>query len=182
MTENRSDAPLREDIRQLGGLLGSTIHEQSGEHVYHTVEEIRGLAKEARAGDAASARALEERLGELPDELIVPVVRAFSQFLNLANIAEQHHRVRRSRAWVRDTETGPLRGSLEEFFKRMQPAGNGDDLHATIASLDIELVLTAHPTEVMRRSLLQKYNRIAELLDQGDRLDPTPEEIEEVHQ
>ncbi|MEX0386926.1 phosphoenolpyruvate carboxylase [Spiribacter onubensis] len=182
MSENRSDAPLREDIRQLGGLLGSTIHEQSGEHVYQTVEEIRGLAKEARAGDAEAARALEERLGELPDELIVPVVRAFSQFLNLANIAEQHHRVRRSRAWVRDTETGPLRGSLEEFFKRMQPTGNSDDLHAAIANLDIELVLTAHPTEVMRRSLLQKYNRIAELLDQGDRLDPTPEEIEEVHQ
>ena len=182
MSENRSDAPLREDIRQLGGLLGSTIHEQSGEHVYQTVEEIRGLAKEARAGDAEAARALEERLGELPDELIVPVVRAFSQFLNLANIAEQHHRVRRSRAWVRDTETGPLRGSLEEFFKRMQPTGNSEDLHAAIANLDIELVLTAHPTEVMRRSLLQKYNHIAELLDQGDRLDPTPEEIEEVHQ
>ncbi len=182
MSENRSDAPLREDIRQLGGLLGSTIHEQSGEHVYQTVEEIRGLAKEARAGDTEAARALEERLGELPDELIVPVVRAFSQFLNLANIAEQHHRVRRSRAWVRDTETGPLRGSLEEFFKRMKPTGNGEDLHAVIANLDIELVLTAHPTEVMRRSLLQKYNHIAELLDQGDRLDPTPEEIEEVHQ
>ena len=182
MSENRSDAPLREDIRQLGGLLGSTIHEQSGAHVYDTVEEIRGLAKQARTGDSDAARALEARLGELPDEMIVPVVRAFSQFLNLANIAEQHHRVRRSRAWVRDTETGPLRGSLEEFFKRMQPAASGADLHATITGLDIELVLTAHPTEVMRRSLLQKYNRIAELLDQGDRLDPTPEEIEEVHQ
>jgi len=104
MSENRSDAPLREDIRQLGGLLGSTIHEQSGAHVYETVEEIRGLAKSARAGDEAAARALEKRLGELPDELIVPVVRAFSQFLNLANIAEQHHRIRRSRAWVWETD------------------------------------------------------------------------------
>jgi phosphoenolpyruvate carboxylase len=182
MSDNRSDAPLREDIRQLGGLLGSTIHEQSGAHVYETVEDIRSLAKSARAGDEAAARALEKRLGELPDELIVPVVRAFSQFLNLANIAEQHHRIRRSRAWVRDTRTGPLRGSLEEFFKRMDAAGNTGALHETIANLDIELVLTAHPTEVMRRSLLQKYNHIADLLGQGDRLDPTPEEIEEVHQ
>jgi phosphoenolpyruvate carboxylase len=182
MTENRSDAPLREDIRQLGGLLGSTIHDQSGERIYATVEEVRGLAKEARAGDPEAAKALERRLGELPDELIVPVVRAFSQFLNLANIAEQHHRVRRSRAWIRDQETGPLRGSLEEFFKRMLPDTDPADLHASVANLDIELVLTAHPTEVMRRSLLQKYNRIAELLGQGDRLDPTPEEIEEVHQ
>ncbi len=182
MSENRSDAPLREDIRQLGGLLGSTIHDQSGDAVYQTVEEIRGLAKDARAGDQASARALEKRLGDLPDDMIVPVVRAFSQFLNLANIAEQHHRVRRSRAWVRDPETGPLRGSLEEFFARMLPVTDPAELHRSIATLDIELVLTAHPTEVMRRSLLQKYNRIAELLDQGDRLDPTPEEIEEVHQ
>ena len=182
MSENRSDAPLREDIRQLGGLLGSTIHEQSGDRVYETVEEIRGLAKSARAGDEAAARALEKRLAELPDELIVPVVRAFSQFLNLANIAEQHHRIRRSRAWVRDTQTGPLRGSLEEFFKRMEVSGHNDALHETVTGLDIELVLTAHPTEVMRRSLLQKYNHIADLLDQGDRLDPTPEEIEEVHQ
>jgi len=182
MSDDRSDAPLREDIRQLGGLLGSTIHEQSGAHVYETVEDIRSLAKSARAGDEAAARALEKRLGELPDELILPVVRAFSQFLNLANIAEQHHRIRRSRAWVRDTRTGPLRGSLEEFVKRMDAAGNTGALHETIANLDIELVLTAHPTEVMRRSLLQKYNHIADLLGQGDRLDPTPEEIEEVHQ
>jgi len=109
MSENRSDRPLREDIRQLGGLLGSTLHDQDGERIYDTVEEIRGLAKDARAGDADSARALEQRLGALPDEHIVPVVRAFSQFLNLANIAEQHHRVRRSRAWVRDPETGPSR-------------------------------------------------------------------------
>ena len=182
MSDSRNDAPLREDIRQLGGLLGSTIHEQAGENVYETIEEVRGLAKEARAGNGEAGRALEKRLGDLPDEMIVPVVRAFSQFLNLANIAEQHHRIRRSRAWVRDPETGPLRGSLEEFFKRMLPHTNPADLHATVANLDIELVLTAHPTEVMRRSLLQKYNRIAELLDQGDRLDPTPEEIEEVHQ
>lgn len=182
MSENRSDAPLREDIRQLGGLLGSTIHEQAGETVYETIEEVRGLAKDARAGDGAAAEALEKRLGELPDEMIVPVVRAFSQFLNLANIAEQHHRVRRSRAWVRDPETGPLRGSLEEFFKRMLPDTEPDDLYNTIAHLDIELVLTAHPTEVMRRSMLQKYNHIAGLLDEGDRVDPTPEEIEEVHQ
>ncbi len=182
MNENRSDARLREDIRQLGGLLGSTIHDQAGASVYETIEEIRGLAKDARAGDNAAAKALESRLGALPDDLIVPVVRAFSQFFSLANIAEQHHRVRRSRAWVRDPETGPLRGSLEEFFKRMTPEVSADQLHETIRNLDIELVFTAHPTEVMRRSLLKKYNRIAELLDQSDRLDPTPEEIEEVHQ
>ncbi|PWG63116.1 phosphoenolpyruvate carboxylase [Sediminicurvatus halobius] len=182
MSDHRTDAPLREDIRQLGGLLGSTLHEQDGEAVYRVVEDIRTLAKDARAGVDGAAEALEHRLGELPDEMIMPVVRAFSQFLNLANIAEQHHRVRRSRAWLRDPESTPLRGSLEEFFARTRESVDPEALHATVRDLDIELVLTAHPTEVMRRSLLQKYNRIADLLDQGDRLDPTPEEIEEVHQ
>ncbi|WP_435103398.1 phosphoenolpyruvate carboxylase [Arhodomonas sp. AD133] len=182
MPESRTDAPLREDIRQLGGLLGSTLYEQAGEDVYHVVEEVRRLAKEARAGDGDAAAELERTLAELPDELIMPVVRAFSQFLNLANIAEQHHRVRRSRAWLRDPDSSPLRGSLEESFARLGAEVDGETLYRAVGELSIELVLTAHPTEVSRRTMLQKYNRIANLLDHQDRLDPTPEEIEEVHQ
>lgn len=182
MTEKRTDAPLREDIRQLGGLLGSTLYEQQGEEFYRIVEEIRRLSKDARAGDEAAAAELERQLGELPDELIMPVVRAFSQFLNLANIAEQHHRVRRSRAWLRDPDSAPLRGSLEEVFDRLLPEVGPERLLETVRQLSIELVLTAHPTEVSRRSLLQKYNRIADLLDRQDRVDPIPDEIEEVHQ
>ncbi|MQM38466.1 Phosphoenolpyruvate carboxylase [wastewater metagenome] len=182
MNDKRTDAPLREDIRQLGGLLGSTLYEQAGESVFHVVEEVRRLSKEARAGDAEAAQALERMLAELPDEHIMPVVRAFSQFLNLANIAEQHHRVRRSRTWLRDPDSAPLRGSLEESFERLSGEVDGERLHQAVCDLSIELVLTAHPTEVSRRTLLQKYNRIAELLDQQDRLDPIPEEIEEVHQ
>jgi len=182
MQEKRSDAPLREDIRQLGGLLGSTLYEQGGERLYNAVEDIRRLSKDARSGVDGASEALEQRLSQLPDDLIMPVVRAFSQFLNLANIAEQHHRVRRSRAWLRDPDSAPLRGSLEEVFDRLQPNVDSDDLYQTVCNLDIELVLTAHPTEVSRRSLLQKYNHIAHLLENQDRLDPTPDEIEEVYQ
>jgi phosphoenolpyruvate carboxylase len=182
MTEKRTDAPLREDIRQLGGQLGSTLLEQGGEELYQRVEEIRRLSKDARAGVEGAADALERMLVELPDEQIMPVVRAFSHFLNLANIAEQHHRVRRSRAWQRDPDSAPLRGSLQEGFERVVAEHDPDSVYETVCGLDIELVLTAHPTEVSRRSLLQKFNRIADLLDQQDRLDPTPEEIEEVHQ
>ena len=182
MKEKRTDAPLREDIRQLGGLLGSTLYEQGGEQLYRIVEDIRRLSKDARAGVDGAAGELESRLNELPDDLIMPVVRAFSHFLNLANIAEQHHRVRRSRAWLRDPESRPLRGSLEESFERLLEDVDRDQLFETACGLGIELVLTAHPTEVSRRSLLQKYNNIAHLLDQQDRLDPTPDEIEEVHQ
>ena len=182
MKEKRTDAPLREDIRQLGGLLGNTLYEQGGERLYNAVEDIRRLSKDARAGVDGASEALEQRLAQLPDDLIMPVVRAFSQFLNLANIAEQHHRVRRSRAWLRDPDSAPLRGSLEEVFDRLQPNVDGEALYETVCNLDIELVLTAHPTEVSRRSLLQKYNHIAHLLEDQDRVDPTPDEIEEVHQ
>ncbi|MDZ7809161.1 MAG: phosphoenolpyruvate carboxylase [Arhodomonas sp.] len=121
MDEKRTDAPLREDIRQLGGLLGSTLHDQWRSSSTTLVEEVRRLAKDARAGRrGAAAGARDATSRARTDGIIMPVVRAFSQFLNLANIAEQHHRVRRSRAWRRDPQAAPLRGSLEEAFERLR--------------------------------------------------------------
>jgi len=181
MSSQDSDAALRDDIRLLGEMLGETLKEQEGTALFDTVERIRALAKQARAGEAEAAEALEQELGSLDPAQIMPVARAFSQFLNLANIAEQHHRVRRSREWARTPEVDPLKGSLEEAFPRLL-AGETDPeaLHEAACNLDIELVLTAHPTETQRRTLLQKYNRIARLLDSRDRLDLTPDETEEV--
>lgn len=174
-----TDGPLREDIRQLGDLLGDTLREQGGPDLFDTVERIRSLAKDARQGDDQAAKELDAELTGLPEEMIMPVVRAFSHFLNLANIAEQHHRVRRSRAWLRDPESRPLRGSLEEAFGRLGEDLNPDTLHRAVCEQEIGLVLTAHPTEITRRTLIQKHNRIAELLDLQDRLDLTPDEMEE---
>ncbi len=174
-----TDGPLREDIRQLGELLGETLREQGGAELLETVERIRSLAKDARQGDAQADRQLDAELTGLRDDMIMPVVRAFSHFLNLANIAEQHHRVRRSRAWLRDPESRPLRGSLEEAFGRLGDDLNPDTLHQAVCEQQIGLVLTAHPTEITRRTLIQKHNRIAELLDLQDRLDLTPDEQEE---
>ena len=171
-----ADQPLREDIRELGELLGEVIREQGGEPLFNTVETVRRLAKQARAGDDDAARELEETLTGLEDERIMPVVRAFSHFLNLANIAEQHHRVRRSRAWARAPDSGPLRGSLEEGFERVAATTEPDDLYAAVCSMQVGLVLTAHPTEVTRRTLLQKHNNIASTLETQDRQDLTPEE------
>jgi len=182
MPGRRTDAPLREDIRLLGQLLGDTLKEQGGQSLYETVESIRALSKEARSGNTAASGKLERELQALPDEMIMPVVRAFSQFLNLANIAEQHHRVRRSRAWLKDPDSEPLRGSLEEAFDRLTAELDADQLYETLCNLNIELVLTAHPTEVTRRTLLQKYNRIADLLEHQDRVDATPDETEHVLQ
>jgi len=170
-------APLRDDVRTLGALLGQVLREQEGQATYETVEQVRALSKSARAGAADAAAALTTLLADLPVDQAIPVARAFAQFLSLANIAEQHHRTRRRRDYQRDPDAKPQRASLQEAFARLLAAGVAPEkLHQTIAALDVELVLTAHPTEVVRRTVLQRHNRIAELLAARDRTDLTPAE------
>src|SRR5262245_8507079 len=94
--------PLRDDVRLLGELLGDTIRTQESEHLLATVERVRALAKSARGGNDSNFRALSDDLSEMPSDEALPIARAFAQFLHLANIAEQHHRVRRRRAYQRD--------------------------------------------------------------------------------
>jgi phosphoenolpyruvate carboxylase len=106
---------------------------------------------------------------------MVAVGRAFEHFLTFANIAEQHHRIRRRRDYEAEGSP-PQRGSMAEGLARLRAAGvSADDLHAAVCDLRIELVLTAHPTQVIRRTLLQRHRRIAELLGAMDR-GPTPVE------
>ena len=110
----------------------------------------------------------------MPVDAAIPLARAFTHFLNLANVAEQHHRVRRRRAYLRDPGSRPQRGSSEETFGRLVAGGVAPAaLHEAVCALEIELVLTAHPTEVSRRTLIQKHNRVAMLLAEGDRPDLT---------
>src|SRR5262245_43604894 len=85
---------LRDDVRTLGSLLGEVLREQAGHTLYERVEQVRALAKRARAGDEKAAESLSNVLGELPVGEALPVARAFSLFLQLANIAETHHRLR----------------------------------------------------------------------------------------
>jgi phosphoenolpyruvate carboxylase len=171
--------PLREDVRLLGELLGDTLRALEGEALFARVEEARALAKRAHTGDEAAFESLADRLSEMPIAAAVPIARAFSHFLTLANIAEQHHRVRRRRDYARDRVHAPQPGSCAEAFARWRrdglPAGT---LAAAVRSLRIELVLTAHPTEVVRRTLLQTHRRIADVLAVRDRTDLTPEESE----
>jgi phosphoenolpyruvate carboxylase len=169
--------PLRDDVRLLGELLGETIRTQAGEHVFATVERVRALAKRGRAGNDGDFRVLADELSRMPVGDALPVARAFAHFLHLANIAEQHHRVRRRREYLRDPSAAPQRGSCEDGFARLIAAGiTPERLHASVSALRVELVLTAHPTEVQRRRLVQKYNRIAAALAQRDRPDLTAPE------
>lgn len=173
--------PLRDDVRLLGELLGATLREQEGDALFQTVERVRALSKSARSGDDADFQTLAEELARLPVEAAVPVARAFAHFLNLANIAEQHHRTRRRRAYQRNPHAGPQRGSCEDAFARLLSDGiTPDRLFHAVCALRIELVLTAHPTEVVRRTLVQKHNRIAGVLALRDRPDLTPLEDEQL--
>ena len=173
--------PLRDDVRLLGDLLGETLKVHAGERVFATVERVRALAKRARGGDEESFDLLATELATLPVEEALPVARAFAPFLHLANIAEQHHRIRRRRDYQRDLASSPQPGSCEEAFARLIAGGlEPARLHEAVSTLRIELVLTAHPTEVARRTLVQKYNRIAAALAVNDRPDLTPVELDEV--
>src|SRR4051812_37059147 len=172
---------LRDDVRMLGGILGETLRQREGAELYETVERVRALSKSGRAGSDRDLDAVAGLLRELPVESTVPIARAFSHFLTLANIAEQHHRVRRRRAYQHDPSAPPQGGSCEETFARLLEGGvSADELHAATASLRIELVLTAHPTTITRRTLIQKHLRIAGALARQDRVDITAPERQEI--
>lgn len=154
----------------LGELLGETLRAREGSALFDAVETLRRLAKAARQQDEHALAELEAPLRALPLTMAVPIARAFSHFLTLANIAEQHHRVRRRRDYLLDPGAPPQRGSLADTFARLLKAGvAADALHRSVVSLRIEIVLTAHPTAITRRTLAAKHVRIAEALERQDR-------------
>jgi phosphoenolpyruvate carboxylase len=164
--------PLRDDVSMLGEMLGETLREREGMALYETVERVRRIAKAGRQRNQPAIAELEEPLRALPLEMAVPVARAFSHFLTLANIAEQHHRVRRRRDYLRDAASSPQPGSFADTFARLLQSGvTADALHAAATSMRIEIVLTAHPTSITRRTLAAAHVRIAEALDRQDRPD-----------
>ncbi len=153
---------LRDNVRILGDSLGRTIADDLGEGFVDKIETIRGFAKRGRQSDGQARRELIDYLRRLPDRDLLPVTRAFNQFLNLANIAEQHYRARFRR--VEDYRPGS-QPVLSELLARAREAGNAPrKLVETLAAMRVELVLTAHPTEVIRRTLIQKYDAIDDCL------------------
>lgn len=155
-------AALKANVGLLGTKLGDTIRGQLGEAVLERVEQIRLLSKAARQGDETQADKLKQVLRSLTDDELLPVARAFAQFLNLANLAEQHHTISRiGHASIEKPEP------LDELFSLLQQKQlDQTKVEQAVASLSIELVLTAHPTEVSRRTLIHKLTEIAACLTQ----------------
>src|SRR4029453_9956376 len=110
------------------------------------VERVRAVAKTSRARADRDFQALATELGQLPVDAAIPLARAFTHFLDLANAADQHQRIRRRRTSPRDPGSRPQRGSPDETFARLVARGvSPDTLHDAVCALQIELVLTAHP-------------------------------------
>ncbi len=174
------DLPLREDIRLLGRLLGDTLREQEGAQMFDRVENIRQTAiRFRRDRDAGATGELEALLAGLDYGAVTAVARAFSFFSQLSNIAEDlhHHRRRRAHALA---ELPPQDGSMACALERCHRAGIGDpQLRAFFARALISPVLTAHPTEVQRKSILDCHNEIARLVAERDRIALTAEELQE---
>ena len=173
------DARLAEDIRLLGRLLGDTLRAYEGEDAFQRIEEIRRLAVESRrSDDEAAARRLSVLLDSLTSEQAVGVVRAFSFFSLLANIAEDRHHIRRHRESRREGRH-PLPSTLAGLFADARSRGVTREVAAQrLAGIRVHAVLTAHPTEVQRKSTLDAQLAIASLLGRIDAADVLPEEIE----
>tara|TARA_Y100000588_G_scaffold270440_2_gene285984 strand:- start:886 stop:3549 length:2664 start_codon:yes stop_codon:yes gene_type:complete len=160
MTMNEKYAALKSNVSMLGRLLGNTIQDAHGDVILEKVETIRKLSKSARAGNQADRDSLVEEIKNLPNEQLTPVARAFNQFLNLTNMAEQYHTI--SRHCEEHVCEPDVLQSL--FSKLSQNDISKLDAAQAVRDLNIELVLTAHPTEITRRTMINKLVKINECL------------------
>lgn len=165
------EKPLRNDVRFLGNILGLVIKEQEGEEIFGIEEKIRALTKEMRRHYQKSQKdELVATIRSLSDRDLYKVTRAFTVYFKLVNIAEQIHRIRRRREYkyisdVKDSSEG----SIENLFQVLRSEGvSYQEFKSLLDKMSIELVLTAHPTEVNRHIVLEKFRRISSLLGELD--------------
>mmetsp|Transcript_11538 Transcript_11538/g.34176 ORF Transcript_11538/g.34176 Transcript_11538/m.34176 type:complete len:888 (-) Transcript_11538:12-2675(-) len=180
--EEISLQPLDDDCRLLGSLLDQCLRHEIGDALFAKVERIRAVShaaamlsqKGAEEASAHLAGALADELMKLDLDEALPLTRACGHYLNLTGMAELQHRLRRNR-------THRSSKSCEEVFGRLISEGmSTDQLYESLTNQTVEIVLTAHPTQVNRRTLTHKYTKISSLLAQNDRSDLTPIERERI--
>lgn len=171
--------PLVDDCRLLGSLLDDCLRIEVGDELFAKIERIRTLSDCAQqlnsAHDKDAGRYLAQKMAEelfaLPLEEALPILRAYGHYLNLTSIAEQHHSVRTTRM-----DGVPVKTCDEVFHDLLESGISEEQLYQAVTTQHVEIVLTAHPTQVNRRTLQHKHTRIATLLAQNDRQDMTQEE------
>ncbi|MCC6454595.1 MAG: phosphoenolpyruvate carboxylase [Caldilineaceae bacterium] len=172
---------LRYWIRTLGNLLGETIIEQEGEEIFEQEEEIRNLAKSWRAGDQSAQHQITRLVSHLVEDppRALAVLKAFSTYFQLVNLAEEDQRVHilRQRALAAHEQGAPMAETIANAVRRLQAEGvDADKVRELLRELLIMPVFTAHPTEAKRRTMLFKLKTIANILRELDRSDLLPSE------
>ncbi len=175
-TKKDKERPLLDDIRLLGRILGDVIREQDGAAAYELVEQIRKLSVAfRREADEAAQEGLKKLLKSLSNAQTVSVIRAFTYFSHLANLAEDRHHIRRRT--VHEQRGDVQDGSLDAAFARLRASGHTTKgIAKTLSQAFISPVLTAHPTEVQRKSILDTERAIAQILTARDASDLLPRE------
>lgn len=165
-------AALKSNVSKLGHLLGNTIRHAEGDVILDKVETIRKLSKTALSGNQEDRDRLSDAIKNLTNEQLTPVARAFNQFLNLTNIAEQYHTI----SHHSETQLSAP-DPIQSLFQRLTQNGISKlDTAQAIRDLNIELVLTAHPTEITRRTMINKLVKINKCLSRLDLSDLSPKE------
>jgi phosphoenolpyruvate carboxylase len=174
------DLPLRDDVRLLGRILGDTLREQEGEETFQLVENVRRAAVRFRkTQDERDGETLEQMLDALSPSETLAVVRAFSYFSQLSNIAEDLHHNRRHRAHLK-AGSAAKDGTLQLALDRLEEKKiDKTTLQSFLNNALVSPVLTAHPTEVQRKSILDCQLIISNLLSNRDRVDMTPDDLAE---
>lgn len=168
---------LRRDVRFLGDMLGEVIRELVGQQALDRVEEIRKVSRERRIGSPSVEAGLARMIASLDESEARIVTRAFSIFFDLANLAEDRHRVRVLRSREHDRHPHPRSESIGEAILKMRDAGlTPDEVQTALDRLSIELVFTAHPSEAKRRSHRSKIRRMRQILEELERAELLPRE------
>ena len=161
---------LGDDIRLLGRLLGDVVRDQAGDATFDLVESVRRIAVAGRRGGTSSVQDLEAMLGTQPIDEVLHVIRAFDWLSLLANTAEDLHVERRRRHHL-SVGSGAQPGSLEATFDDLESEGvSSERIRSVLADLQVSPVITAHPTEVRRKTILDVLGDVSDLLDRHDRL------------
>src|SRR5580693_717704 len=162
-------APLREDIHTLGQLMGEVLREQGGEELLTLVEQDRVTAIRWREGVSGAGEALAVRVRGRPPRVARELVRAFSSYFQLVNVAEKVHRMRRRREYFQQDSDRPQPGGVEDALAELKSSGlNLQQTLQLLTQLSLEPVLLAHPMESTRRTTLRRQQHIASMLLEAD--------------
>jgi phosphoenolpyruvate carboxylase len=179
MTASRT---LHDDIDLLGGLLGEVIQAQEPAGAFALEERARSLGRSLRSGDETAVEQLAALVADLSIEEATVLVRAFTSYFRLVNLAEDNERLRRIRARERRELPAPRRGSLREAIAIIAARGtSAESLQELLDQADIRLVVTAHPTEAQRRTTVAKLARVFAVMRELDDREPEADELARAH-